>query len=104
MPQKTIPELTYISKDLLNSTDSIETSHNSSSFRLALTDLCKAIFSKFHLDTTQGKQNETIESEIEAVLNKNTFEDIVLIDEKGGKWRLYINRLTSQLEWEKIIE
>ena len=104
MPKKTIPELTEITHNLLYPTDCIEISQNNNSFKVTLETIGKAVFSKIKVDVTDPVNKKTIEQNIEEVNNKNSFpEDIILIDEKGGKWKLFINGTTRQLEYERII-
>lgn len=87
MSQKTIPFLNYNGFNLLSNSDFIEIDNhrNEISYKLTLQNLANAIFAKFSFNSKR------IKTEIEKAANKTEYDSLILIDEKGGKWKLYVD-------------
>lgn len=102
MSQKTIPFLNYNGFNLLSGSDFIEIDNNEEiNYKLTLQNLANAIFAKFSFDSDRKR----IKTEIEKAENKTEYDSLILIDEKGGKWKLYVDTSDNdKLKGEQIEE
>lgn len=99
MPQKKISQLTSVSSDVVNSSDTLEictlnSNRAKASRKISLRDIGKAIFSKFSV----SDNSKTIKQEIEEAKENNKFDKIILIDETGAEWYIWANS-TKGIMW-----
>ena len=99
MPQKKISQLTSVSSDVVNSSDTLEictlnSNRAKASRKISLRDIGKAIFSKFGV----SDNSKTIKQEIEEAKENNKFDKIILVDETGAEWYIWANS-TKGIMW-----
>ena len=99
MPQKKISQLTSVSSDVVNSSDTLEictlnSNRAKASRKISLRDIGKAIFSKFSV----SDNSKTIKQEIEEAKENNKFDKIILVDETGAEWYIWANS-TKGIMW-----
>ena len=99
MPQKKISQLTSVSSDVVNSSDTLEictlnSNRAKASRKISLRDIGKAIFSKFSV----SDNSKTIKQEIEDAKENNKFDKIILVDETGAEWYIWANS-TKGIMW-----
>lgn len=96
MPQKKISQLTSISSEAVNESDNFEIStkdlnYNNTSGKISTKDIGKAIYSRLHV----ADDNKTIKQKVEEAKNNNEYSQLVLVDEKGGKWLIWAESSTG---------